>query len=181
MIRAPAARALLAASLAAVSFAAVSIAGVPLAATAQTPSPMPHASYPPLRSIHIPVSAQALAGLPRRTIAVTEEHGGTVTYSGVDLGAVLARAGAPSGKTVGGPALAAYVLVRASDGYRAVFALPELDPGFTDRVVLLADQRDGAPLPAQLGPYRIVVAGEKRAARWVRNVTEIDFEPLPLP
>ena len=37
------------------------------------------------------------------------------------------------------------LLQMKSDGYRAVFALPELDPAFTDAIVLLADRRDGPP------------------------------------
>jgi hypothetical protein len=52
-----------------------------------------------------------------------------------------------------------------------VFALPELDPGFTDRVILLADKGDGHPLDGKEGPFRIIVPGEKRMARWVRQVT----------
>jgi len=54
--------------------------------------------------------------------------------------------------------------------YRVVFALAELDPAFTDRVILLADRADGQPLDNKTGPFRIVVPGEKRMARWVRQV-----------
>ena len=62
------------------------------------------------------------------------------------------------------------VLVEASDGYRAAFSLAELDPEMTDRVVLLADTKDGQPLSPREGPFRIIVPGEKRPARWVRKV-----------
>lgn len=166
-------------SFVAAVLAAAFVAGTSLGAAAQT-TPAPAASTStPLHPVHVVLTGPALAGLPRRTITVSEEHGGNATYSGVDVGALLARAGAPAGKAISGAALSSYVLVRAADGYRAVFALPELDPAFAERVVLLADQRNGEPLSAQLGPYRIVVAGEKRAARWVRNVTEIDVEPVP--
>jgi len=147
-------------------------------ALAQTMPPMPAT---PLRALHVTVDASVFAGLPRRTVSVHEDHGGTASYSGVDLGAVLARAGAPSGHAIGGAALASYVLVRASDGYRVAFALPELDPAFTDRVVLLADRRNGAPLPPELGPFRVVVPDEKRGARWIRNVTAIDLIPIAPP
>ena len=40
----------------------------------------------------------------------------------------------------------------------------------TDRVILLADVKDGQPLPPREGPFRIIVPGEKRPARWVRQV-----------
>lgn len=148
----------------------------PLAARAQS---TPRPTAPPVTPIRIVVSAQTLAGLPRRTLTVTEESGTTATYSGVDLDAVLIAAGAPKGPAIGGAALASYVLIRASDGYRVTFSLPELDAAYTDRVTLLADQRDGAPLRANLGPFRIVVPGEKRHARWVDGVTEIDVLPVP--
>ena len=65
------------------------------------------------------------------------------------------------------------LLVEAADGYRAVFALPEIDPACTDRTILLVDRRDGQPLPAQEGPLRIVVPGEKRHSRWVRLVVAL--------
>ncbi len=35
------------------------------------------------------------------------------------------------------------LLVEAADGYRAVFAWPEVDPAFTDRKIYLATKQDG--------------------------------------
>jgi hypothetical protein len=91
----------------------------------------------------------------------------------VPLVELLKTAGVKFGQDLRGPALATYLVVEAADGYRAVFALPELDPAFTDRVILLADRRDGKPLDEREGPLRIVVPGEKRAARWVRQVVAL--------
>ena len=65
------------------------------------------------------------------------------------------------------------MLVEAADGYRAVIALPELDPAFTDKQALLVFLRDGKPLGDKEGPYRIVIPDEKRMARWVRQVTTL--------
>jgi len=83
---------------------------------------------------------------------------------------ILAKAGVPFGKDLRGKAMVFYVVAEAADGYRAVFALPELDPTYSDRVILLADHRDGRPLSAKEGPLQIVVPGEKKHARWVRQV-----------
>jgi hypothetical protein len=69
--------------------------------------------------------------------------------------------------------MALYLVVEASDGYRAVFALPELDPEFTDRVILLADRRDGRPLSDHDGPLQVIAPGEKWHARWVRQVIRL--------
>jgi hypothetical protein len=156
--------------------ASIVLTCVPAIALAQS---MPQASASPIAPIRIVLTPQTLAGLPRQTMTVTEEHGTTATYSGVDMDAVLVAAGAPKGTAIGGNTLATYVLVRAADGYRAVFTLPELDGAFTDRVTLLADQRNGVSLPSGLGPFRIIVPGEKRHARWVHAVTEIDLIAVP--
>lgn len=154
---------------------AVALAGA-VPSSAQTPMPM--ASLAPAVPIRIQVGAATFAGLHRQTLKVQEEDGETATYSGVYLDDALVAAGAPSGMAVHGASVATYVLVRASDGYRALFSLAEVDPAFTDRIFLLADQRNGVALPANLGPYRIIVPGEHRHARWIRSVTVIDVVPV---
>ena len=63
--------------------------------------------------------------------------------------------------------------VEAADGYKVVFALAEIDPAFAVRDIILADKRDGKPLDAKRGPFRIVAPGDKRGARWVRQVTAL--------
>lgn len=123
--------------------------------------------------LQLTISENALANLPRRSVTVSEENGQSATYSGVELGALLAKNGAPSGAAIRGGAVADYVVVRASDGYRAVFALCELDPMITDKIVLLADRRNDSPIGSALEPFHIVVPDEKHQMRWVRNVTEI--------
>jgi hypothetical protein len=150
------------------------------AADAQTPAPA-RSPAPPPRPFRITIDAAALAGLPRVTIAATDEGGHTNQYSGVSLHDLLVRAGAPNGMAIRGTAMLSYLVVGASDGYRVIFALPELDPGFTDHVALLAETRDGAPLPAGAGPYRLIVPFEKREARWVRGVTDIELVNAPAP
>ena len=107
---------------------------------------------------------------------VTDEHGVHATYRGVGLATLLDRAQAPLGKNLRGAAMKLYVAVTAADGYEAVFALPELDPAFTDKVVLLVNRRGGQPLSTQEGPFRIIVPDEKRHARWVRQVTALEVE-----
>ena len=72
-----------------------------------------------------------------------------------------------------GKRLASGLLVEAADGYRTVIALPEIDPDFTDKQIILAFSEDGKPLDAKAGPYRIVIPDEQRMARWVRQVTKL--------
>lgn len=117
----------------------------------------------------------------RRTKITASEHGTTATYEGVTLTDILQKAGAPLGKDLRGKAMASYILVTARDGYRVVFALPELDPDFTDasQRIILADTADGKPLPEKQGPLRIVVPQEKKGARWIRMVESIEVVKLP--
>ena len=70
-----------------------------------------------------------------------------------------------------GPQLTQALLIEASDGYKVVFALAEIDPGFATREILLADKRDGKPLDEKQGPFRIVAPGDKRPPRWIRQIT----------
>ena len=83
----------------------------------------------------------------------------------------MEKGGVTFGDSLRGKRLSSCLVAEAADGYRVIIALPELDPGFTDRVILLADKADGHPLDTKEGPFRIVVPGEKRMARWVRQVT----------
>jgi hypothetical protein len=114
-------------------------------------------------------SAADIAALPHTTVKVND-HDGPVTFSGVPLATILQKAGVTFGESLRGKRLASCLLVEAADNYRVVIALPELDPGFTDKQILLVDQRDGKPLGDKEGPFRIIIPDEKRMARWIRQV-----------
>jgi DMSO/TMAO reductase YedYZ molybdopterin-dependent catalytic subunit len=116
------------------------------------------------------LSQDQLAKLPRQTVRAKGHDGVEAQFEGVPLIEILAKAGVATGQALRGPAMSQYVIVEAADGYRAAFAVAELDPAFTDRVTLLADRRDGKPLSTQSGPLQIIVPGEKKHARWVRQV-----------
>jgi hypothetical protein len=130
-----------------------------------------------------------LARMARRSVKVKDHDGRESVFDGVLVADILKKAGIKQGKELRGEQLATYLLVEAADGYRVVFALPELDEAFTDRVVLLADRRDGKPLSDREGPFRIVVPDEKRPARWVRQVVTLTIrrsgndstQPAPAP
>ena len=121
----------------------------------------------------VKLTADDLAKLPRRTVQAKDHDGKETSFEGMELGEVLKLAGVKFGEHLRGKELALFLIVDAADGYRAVFALPELDHAFTDRVILLADRRDGKALTEKEGPLRIVVPDEKRQARWVRQVTSL--------
>ncbi len=116
------------------------------------------------------LSRSEIEALPR-VKATIGSGADAATYEGVAMKALLEKGGVGLGETMKGKRLASYLLVEAADGYRVVFALPEFDPGFTGKQVIVAFLKDGKPLDAKEGPYRIVVPDEKRMARWVRQVT----------
>ncbi|MBO0947593.1 molybdopterin-dependent oxidoreductase [Fibrella forsythiae] len=120
------------------------------------------------------LNADALKGMPHTEVSGKEHDGKEHRYSGVALIDLLKQAGTTTGSELRGKNLAKYVVVKATDGYEAVFALPELDPEFATRSIILADAADGIALPPATGPYRIVVPDEKKQARWVRQVKSIE-------
>jgi ABC-type transport system substrate-binding protein len=98
-------------------------------------------------------------------------HDVSATFEGVAVKTVLEKAGIAFGEGMRGKRLASCLLVEAADGYKVVIALPEMDPGFTDKQVVLAFLKDGKAMDSKEGPYRIVIPDEKRPARWIRQVT----------
>ena len=120
------------------------------------------------------IDVSELHSLPRVEVRTTDPHdpGKEIVYSGTTLVETLKTGGLVLDSGMAGlrDAVKMTVIVEATDGYRAVFSLAELDPELTDRIILLADTKDGQPLPPREGPLRIIVPGEKRPARWVRQV-----------
>jgi len=116
-------------------------------------------------------SPEELAALPHTTINVYNEHEKlNQTYSGVlliDLLTPLGVAAKPHGKE-----FRLYVVAEGADGYQVVYSIGEVTPDVHDGTVLVADQVDGKSL-GKNGVFQLVATGEKRPARWVRNLVAI--------
>jgi len=126
------------------------------------------------------LSLAGLKALPHISVTVHNPHANVdETYSGVRLADILTPLGAPLGKELHGIALTSYLVATGSDGYRAVFALAEVDPSFHPGEILVADTMDGKPLDAHSGPLKLVVTEDKRPARSVRNLTTIELKMGP--
>jgi hypothetical protein len=125
------------------------------------------------------VSEPEWAQLPRVGIQAIDRDGKNAQFEGVAVRTLLSLVSAPAGKELRGKNLTLYVLAEAADGYRAVYALAELDPDFTDRTIIVADGRDGQALGEKEGPLRIVIPGEKRQARWVRQLKALSVKSAP--
>lgn len=114
-----------------------------------------------------------------RVAVDADDHGTPAHWEGVRLIDLLREAGLPAGEAMRGKAMALYVRLTGADGYRAVYALAELDKSFRDGEVLLADRRDGKALDLKQGPFRVIATLDKRAGRWVRQVVAIDVLRAP--
>ena len=78
------------------------------------------------------------------------------------------------GKELRGKSLADYLLVETQDGYRVIFALPELDSSFGESTNICSQiSRDGKPLEGSDGRLRPIIPNENRYARWVRQGRQV--------
>jgi hypothetical protein len=116
------------------------------------------------------LTAEQIAKLPHVTVSA-RDHDSPAQFDGVPVSALLSTAGIQLGDSLHGPRMTEVLLVEASDNYKVVFAVIEFDPAFAPREIILADKRDGKALNAKEGPFRIVAPGDKRPARWIRQVT----------
>lgn len=106
------------------------------------------------------------------------EAGCTHTITGVRLDRVLLRQGFTEGPM--GPqvhpkqkhqGLRGAVIASAADGFEAVFSVGEVLETLGATNALLVWEMDGKPLPADLGPLRMLVLTDKGGSRSIHQVT----------
>lgn len=124
------------------------------------------------------LSASQLQALPRITGTATA-HETRFSFEGVDLRDVLRLAGVTPVDTLRRGQLRRVVVFVGADGYSAIIALSELDPSIGGRRAVLVDREDDRALPTGRGPRRIIVEGDRRPSRWVRQVVRIEVRDLP--
>ena len=115
------------------------------------------------------MTANDLMAMPRHSVTANQ-HGKEVTYEGVYMRDVLAKAGVPFGADLKGKALSMYVLATAHDGYAVVYTLTEMDPAFSEGDLLIADKVGGPPE----GPFRVIAPHDRKPARSLRMLESID-------
>jgi hypothetical protein len=144
---------------------------IAIAGTVHAQAPAPAASVDAPLVVRVNGAERAftlddLKKLPSHTVRGKIHDAPEHSYTGASLGDVLRQAG--MGPGLHGSGLANAVVVEATDGYRIVFAPAELDPLFTDRVIVLAWSQDGG----------LIVPGEKHPARWMRQVRRVSVVPV---
>jgi DMSO/TMAO reductase YedYZ molybdopterin-dependent catalytic subunit len=119
------------------------------------------------------LSLEELKAMPQIEVSGKDKDEEIHVFQGVLLIDLLKKAGMEFGTALKGKNQAQYLLVEAADGYKVVFSLPEIDPEFSGKEILVAHSRDGIPLEEGVGPFRFVVPEEKLHARWIREVTAV--------
>lgn len=103
-----------------------------------------------------------------------EHQADAETLSGVLLWDLLQMAKVPSPKASGRQRAVMYMKLTGADGQSAVMALVDVDPSFSKRLVLVADRRNGKPLDATEGPWRVFIPDDIRHARWIRGLVAVE-------
>jgi DMSO/TMAO reductase YedYZ molybdopterin-dependent catalytic subunit len=121
-----------------------------------------------------------LAALQKLPV-VSQTVGGSV-YTGASLWVLLnTTTGIKADAAVKNATLGTYAVATGSDGYKALVALGEIDPGFGNRQVLIAYRVNGAGLGGT-GVARMVVPGDHKASRSVSNLVSLEvFTAGPAP
>jgi len=122
-------------------------------------------------------SVQDLASLDHHAIDVVNGHTkANEHYAGVLLSTLLSRVGVPDKPH--GKDFRLYIVAEGADGYQVVYSLGEVTPDIHDGTVIVADTLGVANLTEE-GPFKLVSTGEKRPARWVRNLVSIRVLTVP--
>ncbi|MBL8534185.1 MAG: PEP-CTERM sorting domain-containing protein [Betaproteobacteria bacterium] len=112
----------------------------------------------------------------------------TRTYVGVSLWGLLDSVGIVADSSIKNDILRKYVVATGSDGYKAVFSMGELNPGFGNQpdMIAFAEVVGGNEvLLSGDGFARIVVPGDLRGGRYVSNLISLEVydatAPIPEP
>ena len=143
-------------------------------AAAQSPTQGPNVSVEGKVKAPQHFSLDDLKKLPAQHADVsyqTDKGPVTASFSGVLLWSLIEAAGGIDDDAKGA-ALRHAIHITAKDGYVVVTSTGEIAPDFGAKPALVAYERDGKPLD----DFRIVMPGDKHAARNVRDVVTIAVE-----
>lgn len=124
----------------------------------------------------------ALADLQRapattETVFFHTGHGPIMgSFTGVSLWALLQEAHVKLDPAKKNDAVRHEVLITGSDGYSVVLSLGELSPEFGSDQAIVAYAKDGKPLEDRGGFARLVIPGDKTAARSVAGIASIEVK-----
>ena len=170
--------AFLTAMLLALALAPARSADQPITGASPVPSATPNLALSLAGRVRHPLrlGIDALRKLPAESVQVsfqTERGPLTASFTGVRLWALLDQAGGIDDAEKGAE-LHHLVRITGQDGYWVIISTGEIAPDFGAEPVLIAYQRDGAPLEGS--GFRLVIPGDKHGGRSVRDVTAVTIE-----
>ena len=121
------------------------------------------------------MSVDVLRKFPAERVEVSFQPGRGIeksSYTGVLLWTLLGRAGGIDDSAKGAE-LRHTISITGRDGYTVVISTGEIAPDFGDKAAMIAYERDGEALEKCL---RVVMPGDKRGGRYVRDVVEIEVK-----
>jgi hypothetical protein len=114
-----------------------------------------------------------LQAMPQTNVTVHNEHTKVdESYTGVLLGALLAKYGFPVDKTTHRKMLRSYLAAEGTDKYWVLYSVTEVEGSEHNGDVIVATSMNGKPL-GEDGNFKLVDSGDKKPQRWVRNLTSI--------
>ncbi|WP_353067537.1 hypothetical protein RBB77_11355 [Tunturibacter psychrotolerans] len=139
-----------------------------------------HAPTQPSTSLVLTIDGSAttlslaeLSAMPQTTITVHNEHTKVdETYSGVLLGALLAKYGLPVDKTTHQKMLRSYLVAEGTDKYWVLYSVTEIEGSEHNGTVIVATNMGGKPL-GEDGQFKLINSEDKKPQRWVRNLRSI--------
>ena len=120
-----------------------------------------------------------LQAMPQRSIKVHNGHSNEdETYTGVGMSDLLAKFGLTLDGAGAQKVYHTYVKAEGTDKYWVLYSASELEPALSTFDSLLALTVDGKPIVAE-GEFKIVEDGQRKPARWVRNLSALTIVTLP--
>jgi len=118
-----------------------------------------------------------IQAMPQKTLRVHNGHNNQdELYTGVAVSDLLAKYGVSL--TDAHKVYHTYVKAEGTDKYWVLYSASELESEMATWESIIAIAMDGKPL-AEDGAFKIVAGGERRPARWVRNLTSLTIVTLP--
>lgn len=154
-----------------------------------------------IAAIAVPMRLEDAAAASNVTIAVTTKGGSPVQLGAAEVGRLPIVEAEVAFMTANGEEKARYkgvllwaaltslgltkpighheelqqtLLVTGRDGYAIAFSFGEIAPDFGDKAIMIAIEVAGKPLTPAQG-LRLIVPGDKRGARSVKDVVSIDI------
>ena len=120
-----------------------------------------------------------LKSMPQKTLTARNGHSSVdETYTGVPVADLLAKLGFIYSSVTAKRVYHSYLRAEGTDGYWVLYSASELEPVLRETGSLIALTVDGKPLGGE-GAFKIVIAGERRPARWVRNLKSLTVVTVP--